>query len=158
MFPSPCEELQRSVDAVVRFAANLGRGDTLRLTSIEQLSGCERYTGRWNAIVRKVRLAVLRDRGIALRPITNVGYRLCEHDEQLRYCSRNRQRRAIRQLGRGLLEVDALPPAELTDHQQHLRALMVQQLRTERRQVRRGVRSQQAELRRTETMPARAAG
>lgn len=159
MLFSTNRELEAAVQAVVEFAAGLDRGDTLLLTDIERIAKCDRYTGQWNSIVKKVRRAILLDRNIVMRPVVTVGYRLMEIDESARYCARHRQRQAIRRLTAGILEVEhGLPVGQLTLHQQQLRAIQIQQMQVERRQVRRGVRDQQAEIRKTETMPMANAG
>ena len=149
------EAITTAAKAIFSFAANLGRGDVLKFDDIERISGFERYDreGKWNSLIRKIRQMVLNERDIALRPIITIGYKFCTKDEQLKWCARQRQRRAIRQLNRGVREVGALPANELSVHQQQLKAITVQNLIAERRSVKRGIRSQRNEIKRTETLP-----
>lgn len=149
------EEIQRTVDAMVDHVKSLDRGDVVKFGDLETITGTERYAGRWVLYVQKMRRRILKERGIAMRPLVNVGYKLCTKDEQLKYCARNRQRRAVRQLNRGIAEVDHLPHDGLSLHQQRLRALTLDNLRHERRAVRRCMREQGAEIKRTETLPRR---
>ena len=147
------EQLEKTASAVYEHAKDLDRGDTLAHDDIERISGCLRYEGQWGAIVMKVRKKILRERGIALRPIATVGYRFCTKEEQLKYCARNRQKRAVRQLNRGVREIAALEPNSLSLHQQRLRAVAMQDLIHERRMVKRGLRNQAQEIKKTETLP-----
>lgn len=149
------EELRRAVDAVVEFAKKIERSGTLLTKDIERVGDCQAYHGRWNAMIRKVRNRILRERGIALRPIINLGYRFCEHEEQVRYCARMRQKRAIRQINRGSREVSAVDSSALSLHYQRLRALSMNSMQEEARTIRKGMRLSEDHNRPTETIPQR---
>lgn len=147
------KQLSKNVAAVVRFASGLNRGETLLFTDIERLSGMERYGEGWLTLIRKVKRAILRERGIALWPSVNVGYKLLEHGEQLELCPRARQRQASRRLTTAIREIQSVTTGELTTHQQQYRASMIGQMISERRHVKRGLRYQRETLRKTEAMP-----
>jgi hypothetical protein len=146
---SHSEALNRAVGPVLEYAAGLDRGDVLRLTDIERLSGCDRYTGNWNAIVSKIKKTIFRDRGIALRPLNGVGYAFCTNTEQVQWCFENRSRRQLRQACRGAAELNAVRTDNL--HLQIQRARNLDEMKRLRREVKRSRRfSRQT---RTETMP-----
>jgi hypothetical protein len=150
------EALTAALQAVFAFAQDLDRGDILKHADIERVSGFPKDTVQWGALIVKLRRIMQDMRGIALRPIKNVGYKLCTKEEQLKWCPRNRQRRAIRQVNKGVKELSVLRPEELSLHQQRLRALTIQNMVEERRALKRGVREQRYCMRETEALPQRA--
>ena len=152
MFQSK-KAIREATDRIVASAANLQRGEVLLLTTIESLCQLDRYDPPWGRIVFRVRRDILKTRGIALRPITNVGYRLCTADEQLTECPYGRQKRAVRQMARAIKEIEGLPTAGLSVHQQRIRALTAGSLRSQRKEIKKAMREQSHEIRKTDTLP-----
>jgi hypothetical protein len=148
-----CPVIADKVSKVVAWLANKQREDILPLVVIEELTGCHRYTDSWGTIIKKIRRRLLNERHIALLTERSVGYRLCNHGEQLYECSKRRQRRARRQLSSAILEVGALPIQELSIHDQRNRSLKLDHLATTRRTMKRQVREQHQQMRRFEATP-----
>ena len=86
-----------------------------------------------------------------MRAVPCIGYELLSEREQLVWCSRNRQRRAGRQLTRGINEIVHLPPENLSVHEQRVRMLAIQNMRTERKLIRAMQRGEQMQIKVTET-------
>lgn len=116
------ERLNKAVGAVVEFARNLGRGETLKYKDIERLTRISRDERQWLTVISKVKKAILRERGIALFCMTGVGYRLLMANEQLKEESSRRAQHALNDLARSRQVVENLPLGELNDHAQHVRS------------------------------------
>lgn len=147
--------IRRIVNELVRVTSNLERGDVITHEAIERVSGVNRYTGPWNQIVRRFRRRVLKERGIAMLPVVQVGYHFCTQQEQLTVCAENRQRRAIRQVTRGCQEVGALPLEGLTDHQQRLKKFTMDAMKAERKAMKHALKDQSLVNRKSEVNPQR---
>lgn len=147
--------LESVVTRVFEFAKDLERGDILHLEDIERIVGCERYEGQWGGIVRKVRLRIRDERGIATRSVVTVGYKLLTKEEQVTVCPQDRQRRASRQITRGIQEVAALDASELNVHQAQRRSMALDAMRRERRAIKRAVREQATLARPWQGLPKR---
>ena len=149
------DEIGDAVSRAVDAAANLNRGDILPFEALESAFECQRYKGNWTYLVKKFRLKILSERGIALRPVVGVGYKFCDEDEQYLWCSKNRQRRAVRQIGRGIREVESGSTDSINEHGRRVRGLKLQQMQLQRNIIVRCVKSQNAEIRATPTIPQR---
>lgn len=143
--------------AVLKEAEALSRGDLLAHEAVERTAGVARYTEHWSSVVKKVRAGLLETRGIALLAVVGSGYRLCTPAEQVVECSRRRQRRALRQVRRGIQEVGATPNAELSDHMQRVKGVVLSGLARQRKAVLAEAR-RQVFARRPESMPRPMAG
>ena len=146
------EELDRAFKSVWEYAKKLQRGDTLSHQAIEQLGSCERYTSYWKSLIGKIRRVYRKQLGIVIRPLNGTGYRLCTITEQLQYVPRNRQRRALRQVGRGVQELRCIGGEELSIRQQMVRAKDVESMSAERKRILRGLREHNEEFRKSETV------
>jgi hypothetical protein len=149
--------LDHMAQAVLKEAEGLARGDLLAHETIEAAAGVGRYTEHWTSVVKKVRAGLLETRGIALLAVVGSGYRLCTPAEQVVECSRRRQRRALRQVRRGIQEVGATPNAELSEHLQRVKGVVLSGLARQKKAVLAEAR-RQVFARRPESMPRPMAG
>lgn len=140
------EVVNAIVAKVVKRASKLSRGDILHYETIEECAGFKRYECQWTNIVRKIRNEIRKTRGIAMRPVVNIGYKLLTEDEQLTICPRDRCKRAKRQLSRGVAEVSALNEDSLSQHQRILMAGSLQRMRQSRLTITRTTRRNAEEL------------
>lgn len=140
------KQINRLVHRVMDHVGTLNRGDVLAHETIEKLTQCVRYSLWWGTIIRKFRNRLRQARGIACRPVVNVGYKLLTEDEQLSRCPQDRQKRAIRQLSRGIQEITAMNSDDLTFHQRCVKASSLQNMRASRLATKRSVRRHTEEL------------
>lgn len=151
------EALDQLTNTIFAQTTELDRGDIIPLEMIEEASGFGRYTESWSHLIIKLKRKMLADRAIALWSVRTIGYKLCTKDEQLNMTAEKRQRKAIRQLSRSLREVGALEPGELSIHMQHVRSIRLRDMLATRRLLKRQLRQQKSEARRTQTIPSVAA-
>lgn len=129
------ESITGMVDELFAACTPLRRGDILTHESIEAIVGVPRHTGHYQHCVRKLVRRMERDRRISMWVEMTVGYKLLTPAEQLDVMPR-RQRRANRQLLRGLRTLECLEDKDLTPHLRRLRMARLQQAREERRAIR----------------------
>ena len=125
-------------DAVARVVSLLSphkRGDVVSWEQIETAAGFERESTHWSAFNRRMRKCFRQNTGIVLWPVNGIGLKLLTTDEQLNMRSISRQRRAIRQLTRDVIELKALPDSELSDHQRNAKRRKIDQTKNARRAV-----------------------
>lgn len=127
------DEITDAVNRVAELMAGSNRGDTIGWGAIEQTAGFARYTQHWAQFLKRLRKKLLVERGIRLTAVVSVGLHLCTAEEQLKGV--DRQRRALRQMGRHANELQAIPASELSVHQQADRARRVDQVKKGRRAV-----------------------
>lgn len=149
------EILRLKVDAIVAFAVNLKRGDTLHHFDIEHVTGEQRYQGLWQQIIVAMKKRILRERGIALRAEPEIGYKFLTKEEQLTRCPKDRRERMIRQSNKAIAELRGLDGEELTMHQRTMKARVEQGLIHERRAIKRGKRDQVQFIKESEVLPKR---
>jgi len=124
-----------AVARVVRLLSPRLRGDVVSWGEIETAAGFERESTHWTSFNRRMRRIFRQNTGIVLWPVVSVGLKLLTTDEQLNMRSISRQRRAIRQLTRDVVELKALPDAELSDHQRNAKRRKIDQTKNARRAV-----------------------
>lgn len=146
----PDSAITAAVDAVMKIVGN--RGSVLRWEQIEEAANCERYTGSWQSIVRKVRRRLRTERMQATWPENGVGLRLLTHKETAIEIPRLRQKKMFRQSTRQLQEMKTVDVSKLSMGERKLLASQLDRLISERRSL----RSAQKEILSTyETLPRR---
>lgn len=137
------DRITAMVAAAYALVAKLERGETVSLAEIERATGLVRYEGSWHSIIGKLKRRSERERGITLWPVSGGGaYKLCTKDEQLHGVTRARNRRARKQLLKGLRSLECMPADELTLHDQQARAMMILHLRQGRSGLRKDAREE----------------
>lgn len=148
-----CEILRIGTKNILEHVMSMELGETLLYEDIESLSGVGRHSEKWNTLVKKFRSAAQRsERGIVMRCVPNVGYRLLTREEQITIPPIDRSRRARRQLFRGSVEVDRAPSSELTGRQMLRKARYKQGMRAAGRMALAQAR-EAAALRKQEGLP-----
>jgi hypothetical protein len=127
-------EITEAVDAVMKIVGN--RGSVLPWEQIEQAAKCERYTGSWSSIVKKVRKRLMTERMQATWPETNVGLRLLTHKETAIEIPARRQKKMFGQSSRQLQEMDTVDATKLSMGERRLLASQRDRLIAERRALR----------------------
>jgi len=122
-----------AVERAVRLLRGYERGDVVPWHAVERAAGFDRESGHWTQFIKRVRRDLLENPGVKLRAVNGVGLKLLTHEEQVLDLSR--QRRACRQLTRGITELISLPDAELSDHQRQAKARKLDSARQGRRKV-----------------------
>ena len=146
------DQIKEAVSSLLTLFASHQRGAIVTFEAMEQAIGQRRYEGQWAYIVRKFRRKFLKETGIALRPSIRVGYEILTPKDQLDWCPKNRQKRSRRQLSNCIKEVSGVSDESLTEHQRRTKALLLANVRHERRVISRCLREQK---RPTETLPQR---
>jgi hypothetical protein len=120
------------IDAVLDAVAVFPKGTTVPWTVIQQAMGRHRdEVGGWT-IIRRVRRRLLRDRQVACLPDPTVGLRLLSDMEAATEIPELRQRKARRQIARGLRETDAIDTSQLTKHASIALAMSRKHMKAER--------------------------
>lgn len=128
-------EIAAGVSAVLALFRRRGRGQTVTYAEIEKAGDIDRESKSWGALVKRIKREVRREKGQTLVAVPNVGYRIETVTEQLHDRSIRLQRQATRRITRDITETDALPDAELSDHQRVVKHRKVDQAKTARRSV-----------------------
>lgn len=122
-------------EAVERAVSRIGRrkrGDTVTWEDVEDAAGFDRDSPHWTQFLKRVRRDILKGPGgIKLAAVPGVGLKLMTVSEQVNDLSR--QRRARRQLNRGIGELKAVPDRELSDHERQAKHRKIDLARTARR-------------------------
>lgn len=134
------------------FMPTLKRGDILLWADIEKVVGESRAENRAKYIIKTFRSRVLNEMNIFLKSVVNVGLKACSPEEQVEHGGVVRQRKAMRQARRGLKEVRAVEPGDLSLHQQRIRASSIDQLKLTQRMARRGAKETSA-IKKPEPLP-----
>jgi len=120
------------IDAVLDAVAVFPKGTTVPWTVIQSAMGRHRdEVGGWT-IIRRVRRRLLRDRQVACLPDPTVGLRLLSDMEAATEIPELRQKKARRQISRGLRETDAIDTSQLTKHASVALAMSRKHMKAER--------------------------
>lgn len=138
------EEVTRQADALWDLFCARGHGEVVAWRDICAAIGANRRTPRVRTVVEKLKVRLLNDRSIVIRPITNVGYRLLPHKEANIRVVQERMDRAKRQLNRGSKELATVDMSELTDHERRLHAINTTVLHEQQRVLRKARREHAA--------------
>lgn len=142
MFESKTQ-IQQQIASVYSLTENLDRGDVLTHEAIGQVLGVAPHEGSWDYVVGRVRRRLEDERKIATWHSILLGYRLLTTSEQI-HVGEWRNRKAARQIRRGLRSVAALPEDDLTLNQCKAKAVMMQSLQDEQHSIRKNLRVQVA--------------
>jgi hypothetical protein len=131
--------------------SKLDRGDVLLYDAMVEAGGFDRGSVHYPAFIKRIRNKILRERGIAIRPVNDVGYKLLTSVDQVVRCSKDRNRRISRQAFMASKEVANADVSELPIELQKLRALQEASFKEQRSTARKQVRT----IFKTETNPRR---
>lgn len=147
-------EVKAAVDALCeRWLSTVERGDILPWEAIEDLAGGDRNEDRPKHIIQKFRRRMQFTRGIFLKAINNVGLKALTDSEQIEHGSQTRQRKIFRQCQRAIRELTDVEPANLSIHEQTIRARALDAARTVRKMARRAVKDAVAFFNVKESLP-----
>lgn len=147
------DEITKRVDAVYALFDDAVRGDLIVWSRIEAACGFSRGQELYS-IVARVKKRLRRERGIVAWCKVGVGVRLLTHSEATREVPAARQRRAARQIHRGLTELDCVETGAISTHERRVLEAQKRAMRDERRTLRKSVRSFEKDMR-TEALPRR---
>lgn len=149
------KKYDEQVEAVWGVAGSYQKGTTVPWAVIEQAMGRHRDDrGGWT-IVRRVRRRLLADRQIATLADVTVGLRLLTDMEAATEIPKMRQRRARRQINRGLRETDGVDRSQLTNHAAVSLALARRHMKAERLAISRATREVESLTRPTRSAMSR---
>lgn len=136
-------QIREWVEIILQYASYLNRGDILEYIAIEEATeGLNRSMPQWGTVVRKLKKRMLRDRGIDIVAVVNVGFRLRDPQDQLTNGTSSRQERARRNLRSGREVAEHLPDNELTHHQKRLKMMIADQIEEDERRLSEHLKSQ----------------
>lgn len=134
---------EAEVDAVWELLGAYHKGTTVPWSAVESAMRRTREDrGGWT-IIRRLRRRLLRDRQIASLPDPTVGLRLLTDMDAAREIPELRQKKARRQINRGLRETDAVDTSQLTRHAAESLAIARKHMKAERLAISRGRREVQ---------------
>lgn len=143
------EKYGNEIESVWSAIAAYTKGVTVPWKVIEQAMGRAREDrGGWQ-IIKRVRSRLRRDRQIVSLPDVNVGLRLLTDMEAAREIPELRQKKARRQINRGLRETDAIDVAMLSPHASQSLAIARRHMKAERLAISRGQREAESLMRPT---------
>lgn len=131
------------------------KGDTVPWHRIEAAMGKHRdERGGWT-IVKRVRSRLLKERQITAFPEPTIGLRLLTDIQAATEVPELRQRKAKRQINRGLRETESVDQAQLTKHAAISLAMARKHMRAERLAISRGTKEVAALLKPAKSAMAR---
>lgn len=151
-------EKTENTDALDRLKAAFAdpaRGTILAWDDLERVMGTQRDTSRGLYVLVKFRKWLRREHRIVTFAERDVGLRTLTHAEAVREVPVYRQRRAFRQVTRGLRELATVDSGALTDHERLVLTRQQDAMRSEKRKLNAGAREVSAMLRRPEPLPRR---
>lgn len=148
------EEVTAAVDGLMVLAEKYDRGQLIAWAEIEAIAG-DRTENRGKHIIRKWRNRLEKERDIVTLPADGVGIRLLTHLETAREIPRIRQRRAYRQLRRGVRQTETVDTAQLSDNDRRLLVAQRHNMAETRRELFRSQQQAKDGLKPTETNPRR---
>lgn len=124
-----------AVERAVALFARHKRGDVVPWAAVEKAAGFPRFSPHWTQFNKRFRRDFRDQTGIEVWPVAGVGLKLCTPQEQLTDVPQKRQARSLRQMGRGIAALKALPNEELTAHEQTVKFRKIDQARQARNAV-----------------------
>lgn len=122
----------KQVDAVVEVLGSFMKGTIVPWPVIEQAMGRHREEKGGRTIIGRVRKQLRRDRQINSLPDTNVGLRLLTDAQSAIEIPALRQKKARRQISRGLRETEIIDTSQLTNHASISLAISRKHMKAER--------------------------
>lgn len=133
----PTKRISRMIDRLYALCEPLNRGDVLTHEAFVGVVGCERHEDHYQHCLKKLKIRLRKQRGIALLNERNVGYRLLTEEEQINVPLRQ-FRRAMRRVRDGQKDVACLQSNEnLSLHQRMMLNHRMDQCKRMERDLRR---------------------
>jgi hypothetical protein len=154
MIREAIDEVTTAVDALMTLAGQYERGQCISWGEIEAISG-NRLENRSRHIIGKWRRRLEKEREIVTLCADGVGVRLLTHKETAREIPAIRQRRAYKQIRRGIRQVSTVDDSRLSDHERRLLAAQRANMADSRRDLFRSQRQLEKGSVATETNPRR---
>jgi len=126
------------------FSESYQKGSTILLADIERVTGITRYSGSWLHIVKNWKERMSRDRQITVfaRGGSSSGrYELLTDQQVLTDYAVFQQKCSRRRIRRTLKRVRRVDDSRLTDHQRLIRAMLLNKLAAESRQITAGLKA-----------------
>jgi hypothetical protein len=143
------EKYGANVDAGWDCLAGYQKGDTVSWAELERAIGMHRdERGGWQ-IIRRLRRRLLRDRQITAFPDPTIGLRLLTDMQAATEVPELRQKRARRQIQRGLKETEAVDLSRVSNHAATSLALARKHMKAQRLAITRGRREAETLLKPT---------
>lgn len=140
----------RAENALFEAARVKERSDVISFEEIEQATGVNRDDPRYSQLIKRFRRRMRKERGIAMRPVIDVGFRLLTSSEQVN--QNDRWRKVSRQTYRAAQEIEAVDDTELSVTDRRVRIMQLERLAEARSQSLRSIRA----LKKSDTHPVRA--
>lgn len=134
------ERITKAVEALWQYTLSLDRGRLVRYTVIERLTGMRRRQGSWNHVITKLKARLKGERGISLKCVRGVAYKLAEIQEQIREIPQNHTLKALRQYRKADDHLKSTPVEELSVREQVTVNQQLQANRLAEQQIRRSRR------------------
>lgn len=126
------EKYQSEIDSAWRVAGAFQKGSTMPWTVLEAAIGRHRDDIGGRHIINRLRRRLLKDREITTLPDVMVGLRFLSDMEAATEIPALRQKKARRQINRGLRETEAVDRSQLTNHAAVSLALARRHMKAER--------------------------
>ena len=137
---------QTQVDRVLLLLQRYRKGDTIPWSLLESAMGMHRDERGGRTIIKRVRNRLLKDRQITAFPTTNTGLRMLTDMQAATEVPAMRQRRARRQITRGIRETEGVDLSQLTNHAACSLAIARKHMKDERAAIARGTQEASALL------------
>lgn len=147
-------EVTEAVQQLMALAGKFVRGQVIGWLEIEAIAG-DRTENRPRHIINKWRRQLEKELEIVTLVADSVGVRLLTHLETAREIPRLRQRKAYRQVRRGIKQTQTVDPTQLRDHDRRLLLSQQENMAATRRDLFRSQQELKAAFKPTETMPRR---
>lgn len=130
------EQHDEALENLIAAAEELGRGDTLLHSAIEEATGYSQLERRYYQVVGRWRKYMIRTHAIAVLEVPNVGWHLCTKQEQVEKYERKHSGKASRSLMRAKVALDVLPDDDLSPTLRLVKAAKLAALKAARSAVR----------------------
>lgn len=147
-------EIKETTDELMNLAGRFDRGQIIPWHDVEAIAG-DRRDNRGKHIITKWRKRLEQEREIVTLAADGVGVRLLTHRETATEIPRIRQRKAYRQIRRGLKQTQTIDPSQLSDHERRLLVAQQHNMADARRDLFRSQRQAIEGAKPTETTPRR---
>lgn len=150
----PVPEVGEAVDLLMQLSHRYERGQCILWPEIEVLSG-DRNSNRGKHVILRWRRRLEKERGIVTLCKDTVGVRLLTHAQTAEEIPRLRQRKAYRQVKRGLRQTACVDVERLSMAERRLLAAQRQEMAAQRRSIFRSLRDAKAIPQTTPVNPMR---
>lgn len=150
------DEVTQAVDQLMSLSERYERGQVVPWHEVEAIAG-DRRENRPRHIIGKWRKRLEKERDQVTLCADTVGVRLLTHKETATEIPKLRQRRAYKQIRRGLRQVATVDDSRLSDHERRLLAAQKINMANQRRELFRSQKQANDGLKVTEVNPRRKA-